>query len=195
MNSPGESKIAREALRKRLLTLRDGLNEGQRRAADLAMAARLDAVKVISRARVIGVYAAMRSEPDLGALFEAWRSRGRQLALPISERACPLRFCRWQAGAELAADAFGVSVPVERDWVEPDCLIIPCVGFHRAGTLVYRIGYGGGYFDRTLAARPVAAVGVAYDVLEAPGFEPAGFDIPLDAVVTESRLISSIASP
>lgn len=195
MDSPGESKIARKALRAGLLTLRDGLDEGQRRVADLAIAARLDVIESITRARVIGVYAPMRSEPDLVALFEGWRGRGQQLALPITERASPLRFCRWQAGAELAADAFGVAVPVERDWVEPDCLVIPCVGFHRAGTLVYRIGYGGGYFDRTLAARPVAAVGVAYDVLETSGFEPAGFDIPLDVVVTESRVISSIASP
>ena len=195
MNSPGESKIARKALRTGLLTLRDGLNEGWRRAADLAIASRLDGLAAIARARVIGVYAAIRSEPDLNALFESWRRRGQQLALPITERGQPLRFCRWQADTVLEADAFGVSVPVERDWVEPDCLIIPCVGFHRAGTLVYRIGYGGGFFDRTLAARPVMAVGVAYDVLETLGFEPAGFDIPLAAVVTESRVIASIASP
>ena len=178
-----------------MLTLRDGLDEGWRRAADLAIASRLDDLAAITRASVIGVYAAIRSEPDLTASFETWRSRGQQLALPITERGRPLRFCRWQADTVLEADAFGVPVPVERDWVEPDCLIIPCVGFHHAGNLVYRIGYGGGFFDRTLAARPVRAVGVAYEALEAPGFEPAGFDIPLTAVVTESRVIASIASP
>ena len=182
-------------MRERLLTLRDGLDEDFRRAADLAIAARLADIAAISQAAVIGVYAAMRSEPDLTALFESWRRRGQQLALPITERARPLRFCRWQADTVLVPDAFGVSVPVERDWVEPDCLIIPCVGFHRAGNLVYRIGYGGGFFDRTLAARPVLAVGVAYDALDAPGFEPAGFDSPLAAIVTESRVIASIASP
>ena len=137
----------------------------------------------------------MRSEPDLRSLHARWRAEGRELALPVTVRNEPLRFCRWDADAVLAEDRFGVATPVERDWVQPDCLIIPCVGFHRAGSLVYRIGYGGGYFDRTLAARPVLAVGVAYDALDAPGFEPAGFDIPLAAIVTESRVIASIASP
>ena len=195
MNSPGESKIARRALRERLLTLRDGLDVTRRLAADRRIIAALAALGQIGAVRVIGVFAPMRSEPDLAPLYERWRGEGRTLALPVTVRDRPLRFCRWEADAPLAADRFGVATPVERDWVQPDCLIIPCVGFHRAGSLVYRIGYGGGYFDRTLAARPVTTIGVAYDVLEAPAFEPAGFDVPLDALVTESRVISSIASP
>ena len=155
----------------------------------------LAALDLVRSAQVIGVYAPMRSEPDLGLLYAQWRAEGRQLALPVTVRDQPLRFCRWNADSVLAADRFGVATPIERTWVEPDCLIIPCVGFHRAGSQVYRIGYGGGYFDRTLAARPVTAIGVGYDVLETPEFEPARFDVPLDALVTELRLISSIASP
>ena len=195
MNSPGEKKIARKALRQRLLTLRNDLDEGRRRRSDLEIADRLEGLAALATARVAGVYAAMRSEPDLAGLFARWRDAGQVLALPVTTRGEPLRFCIWRRDTVLRPDAFGVPVPVERDWVEPDCLVTPCVGFHRAGNLVYRIGYGGGFYDRTLAARPVPAVGVAYDVLETPDFEPAAFDIALDSVVTESRIISSIASP
>lgn len=171
------------------------MDVAQRAAADRRIAVRLDAMAAVASAKTVGVYAPMRSEPDLAGLYDGWRQRGQRLALPVTTRGSALRFCHWPADAVLKADAFGVAVPIERDWVEPDCLIIPCVGFHRAGARVYRIGYGGGYFDRTLAERPVLAIGVAYDALEAPAFEPEAYDIPLAAVVTESRVINSIASP
>jgi 5-formyltetrahydrofolate cyclo-ligase len=77
----------------------------------------------------------------------------------------------------------------------PDCLVIPCLGFTVSGGQAWRLGYGAGYYDRTLAHRPVPAVGVAYEEAGTDQFVPNAMDAPLSVLVTPSRVINSIASP
>ncbi len=196
MTSPADSKIARKALRERLLALRVSMDVAQRAQADRAIAERLGTVAEVAGARTIGVYWPIRAEPDLVSLFGAWRDAGRVIALPVvGGPGGGLLFCRWDGDSTLLPGPYGIAIPREKYPVVCDCLVVPCIGFHRADGLVHRIGYGGGFYDRTLSARPTAAIGVAYDALEAPDFEPSATDAPLTALVTGSRVITSIASP
>ena len=131
---------------------------------------------------VIGVYTAVRGEPDLRECFERWRARGWRLALPkVTARDAALQFGAWDADAALVADRFGIVVPVPFAPVLPDLLVAPCVGFDRRG---WRLGYGGGFYDRTLAQHDVPAVGVAFDDAEVDGFEPHPHDRAMRAIVT-----------
>lgn len=197
MTSPADSKIARKALRQRLLALREAMDVAQRTQADEAIAARLEALPVLRPARTIGVYWPIRAEPGLGELYDAWRAAGRTLALPVvGGPHGGLLFCRWDRDAELVAGPYGIAIPRDKFPVECEALVIPCVGFHcTADGVLHRIGYGGGFYDRTRTGRSFIAVGVAYDEAEAPTFEPLPGDVPLTAVVTGSRTITSIASP
>jgi 5-formyltetrahydrofolate cyclo-ligase len=187
----------RRALRRRLIATRAAIDPAQRHAYDAAIAARLADVAALSGAGTIAVYWAFRGEPDLGGLYARWWAAGRVLALPVTDTPDGgLEFCRWDERDELVADRFGIMTPKLRRAVAPDCLLIPCVGFTRHRGSVWRLGYGAGYYDRTLARRPVPSVGVAYDECDAEGqFEPTALDAPMTAVATPSRVINSIASP
>ncbi len=197
MTSPAESKIARKALRQSLLSLRQSLDVARRTQADRRIAERLRSLDLLAPARTLGVFWPIREEPDLGFLYDEWRAAGRSLALPVvGGPKGGLLFCRWDSDAPLVAGPYGIAIPRDKHPVECDALIVPCIGYHVATDgAVHRIGYGGGFYDRTRALRPGLAVGVAYDELEAPTFEPMPSDVPLTAVVTGSRVITSIASP
>jgi len=132
----------------------------------------------------IGVYWPMRGEPDLRALYARLHAQGVQLALPlVVGKDAALAFAVWQPGDALQRDAFGCAVPgpLARP-ARPQALLIPCVGFNARNQ---RLGYGGGFYDRTLAQTPrPAAIGIAY---AAGACEFAGdeHDIALDRVITE----------
>ncbi|TCS37764.1 5-formyltetrahydrofolate cyclo-ligase [Paucimonas lemoignei] len=140
-------------------------------------------------ARSIGVFWPMRSEPDLRQLFDEWTASGVQLALPVViDPLLPLKFLAWAPGDPLMKDAMGVWVPAKAcGELEPELLLIPCVGYNRDK---FRLGYGGGFYDRTLASSPrPRAIGVAYSCSRAD-FAVESHDIALDAVVTEAGIES-----
>jgi len=172
-------------LRRQLLADRHAIREEVRRARDKAIGARVLAWWRANPAPMLGVYWPIRGEPDLRQAYDELASLGARLALPmVDRRDAPLRFAAWQPGDVLVNDAFGVPVPQQAGApVHPDALLVPCVGFN-AGHV--RLGYGGGYYDRTLAVNPrPLAVGIAYaSSLAAFPCEP--HDIPLDEVITES---------
>jgi 5-formyltetrahydrofolate cyclo-ligase len=91
----------------------------------------------------------------------------------------------------MIAGDFGAMVPETGDWVEPDLLIVPLLAFDRAG---FRLGYGGGYFDRTLeqlrARRPTIAIGFAFAAQEVESVPIDGFDQRLDLIVTEAGIMT-----
>lgn len=119
-------------------------------------------------------------------LVERWRSTGCRVALPVVVAAgAPLAFREWAAGGALQPDRYGIPTPVAGDWLVPELLLIPLNGFDAAG---YRLGYGGGFFDRTLAAcvpRP-RAVGVGFEINRVASIRPEAHDQRLDLVVTEA---------
>ncbi len=108
----------------------------------------------------------------------------------IQAEAMPLKFARWHDGGTMVDGPFGAQVPAELDYVEPTVLIVPLVGFDRAGN---RLGYGGGFYDRTLeilrAKRPTIAIGFAYEAQKLDDLPIEPTDQPLDMIVTERRVL------
>lgn len=192
-----EARAQRAALRRRLIAARAAIDPAQRRAFDAALAAQLQQVPVLRAAATIAVYWPIRGEPDLADLYARWWGDGRVLALPVAgDPGSGLQFCRWDQADALQPDRFGAMTPTRLRPVAPDCLLIPCVGYALHDGRAWRLGYGAGFYDRTLAQRPVPSVGVAYDEAAADGqFAPTALDAPLTVLVTPSRLITSIASP
>ncbi len=163
---------------------------------DLAISDQLSQLASIQAARVLAVYWPIQAEPDLRPLAAAWRAVGKTVALPVMGGPNGgLLFCAWQDDSDLEMGPYGIPIPRDRAPVAPDCLVIPCLGFNVIGGRPWRLGYGAGYYDRTLALRPVPAIGVAYDEADTDQFEPNVMDAPLSALVTPSRVINSIASP
>lgn len=179
---------SRDFERKRLIAWRQSLDPHQRDQADQRIGERLAQIVLARRPTgVLALYWPIRGEPDLRAVLGSLVEAGWQLALPsVAGRESPLEFGRWQPGQAMRAVSFGLMLPDPFEPVLPDLLVIPCVGFDRRG---YRLGYGAGFYDRTLAGRPVPTVGVAYDGCELTAFAAQPHDRPLDWVVTETRTL------
>ncbi|WP_229505658.1 5-formyltetrahydrofolate cyclo-ligase [Massilia genomosp. 1] len=134
--------------------------------------------------QVLGVYWPLRGEPDLQPLYLELARAGVPLALPLVVAPdSALAFVAWVPGEAMVSDRMGVAVPAEQRMVDrPGLLLVPCLGFTAER---YRLGYGGGYYDRTLedAPRPVT-VGVAYQA-DQVAFAEGQHDVALDVVLTE----------
>ncbi len=136
---------------------------------------------------VVGGYWAIRDEIDIFPLLSELHRRGHVLGLPATPpRGMPLEFRRWTPGAALLPGKFGTVHP-DGTSVVPDVLLVPLLAFDRRG---FRLGYGGGYYDRTLAALPAAqAIGCAYAAQEIDDVPVDCFDIRLAAIATERGVI------
>jgi len=140
------------------------------------------------RGAVLSGYMAIRTELDPLPVMAGWDG---PVCVPvILGKGQPLAFHRWSAGCELVPGPFGATVPASREALVPDLLIVPLLAFNREGG---RLGYGGGFYDRTLeglrARRAVRAVGLAFAAQEDPGLPLEPTDQPLDAIVTEAGVI------
>jgi 5-formyltetrahydrofolate cyclo-ligase len=126
-----------------------------------------------------------RNEFDARFLARRLREQGAVTALPVVVAPrTPLVFRAWQPGVKLALGVYDIPYPAEGPPVTPRTVLLPMNGFDAAG---YRLGYGGGFFDRTLAAlahRP-RVIGIAYELARIPTIHPQSWDIPVDFVVTE----------
>lgn len=134
----------------------------------------------------------LRGEPDVRDAIRRWRDAGSTPALPVVLKGrTPLVFRTWWPGARTAPGVFGIPYPVDTPEVTPQVLLVPAVGFDREG---YRLGYGGGHFDRTLAIaqpRPVT-IGLAHEVARIKTIHPRSHDIPFDFFVTERGIEARI---
>lgn len=155
---------------------------GQGQAAEL-----LADVLSDHRGKVLGGYMAMRTEIDPTIAMAAHQG---VVGVPvIIGPGQALRFREWSPGCAMVAGEFGALIPAEGAWVEPEVLIVPLVGFDARG---YRLGYGGGFYDRTLAGlrakHPVVAIGFAFAAQELPEVPIDEYDARLDFMVTEQGI-------
>jgi 5,10-methenyltetrahydrofolate synthetase len=135
----------------------------------------------------IGFYWPFNGEVDPRVAVHRFRARGARTALPVVvEKRAPMEFRHWAPGVETVMGVFGLPVP-QSPVVVPDVLLIPPVGFDGRG---FRLGYGGGYFDRTLAGlmpQPLK-IGLARGVSRIETIHPQPHDIPMDFVITEGGI-------
>ena len=127
----------------------------------------------------------IKGEYDARHLARTLRSRGALTALPVViSRKAPLVFREWHPGTELAEGPLGIPYPLRSSEIIPDAALVPMNGWDMKG---YRLGYGGGFFDRTLAslAKKPVVIGVSYEMAKIDTIRPQGWDIPMDFVVTE----------
>ncbi|HRO60047.1 MAG TPA: 5-formyltetrahydrofolate cyclo-ligase [Burkholderiaceae bacterium] len=184
--APAAGPAGRQALRSRLLELRKAIPQAYRQQADAAIARRLCEWLADLDPGVLALWWPLSGEPDLRGEFEALGRLGWTIALPrVTAAGAPLVFGRWRPGVAMIEQQYKVSVPEPFEPVVPTVVVAPCLGFDLRG---WRLGYGGGYYDRTLAALTVPAAGAAYDACEAR-LQPEAHDRRLAAIVTESRLL------
>ena len=135
-------------------------------------------------------YMPIRTEIDPTPAMAEAAAHGPVAVPVIVAEGQPLRFALWEPDAPMVAGAFGAAVPAVLEYIAPEILIVPLVAFDAAGN---RLGYGGGFYDRTLeglrAQRATLAIGFAYDAQEDSGLPLEPTDQPLDLIVTESRVI------
>lgn len=147
------------------------------------------------KGRVISGYWPIKGEADLRPWLTALHEAGAIVALPVVvQKGSPLVFRRWQPGMAMERGDWNIPVPpATAEVLHPDLSLAPLVGWDRAS---YRLGYGGGYFDRTLAAakpRPFV-VGVGLKSAELPTVFPQWHDIPMSVIVTEAGVQSTSVS-
>jgi 5-formyltetrahydrofolate cyclo-ligase len=181
---------ARRAQRARLLAARDAADPATRMAWSASITASLLSLLVPFTGRILGFYWPHRGEYDPLHIANAVIAAGGKCALPVVvERHAPLEFREWHPAAEMMPGelSYGIPHPAGGEPVVPDVMLIPLVGFDAKG---YRLGYGGGYFDRTLtvlAPRP-RTIGVGYELGRLATIEPQPHDIPLDIIVSEAGI-------
>lgn len=176
----------RRAERERLIALRLGIPAEERRRLSARVAAGLDRLLGNVSGTIIGGYLPFRGEPDLRSWIEGLSARGATAALPVVVAPrTPLEFRSWQKGEPLQPGVWGIPVPVGGTTVTPDIVIAPVVGYDPA---CYRLGHGGGFYDRTLAvlARRPRIIGVGYERLAISTIYPQAYDVPMDVIVTEA---------
>ena len=167
------------------------------RVHDAALSARacelLAAYLTPRRGQVIAGYLPIGTETDPRPAMAELAAHGQVAAPVVVGKAQPLIFRAWHAGCALEEGAFGTKVPAaDAPQLVPDVIIVPLVSFDRAGR---RLGYGGGFYDRTLAqaraeGRDLFAVGFAYGAQAAQRLPEGPFDEGLDAIVTEDEVLA-----
>lgn len=178
------ARLDKAALRQRLLALR--------RAACAAAAPcvleRLASVLAQREPRCVGAYAPLPGEFDVLPLLARWlgANSDASAALPVVTAAdAPLEFHRWTPDSALMPGRYGIPVPVDAHPLQPDLLLVPCVGYDADG---YRLGYGGGFYDRTLARGPSRpfTVGLACAATRQAHLPREPHDLPLDLILSEA---------
>lgn len=163
-----------------------GLDAG----ANARLAARLG---VVSKETVVSAYLPIRTEIDPTPTMTALHLAGVRVCTPVIERkGRPLKFRAWTPDCEMIEGPFGTKAPARGDWLEPTILIVPLLAWDRAG---WRLGYGGGFYDRTLerlrGRRPTTAIGFAYAAQQQPDVPREATDQRLDVIVTEAETVEA----
>ena len=183
-----EVRVWRRSERQRLLALRTGTPLAERRVWGQQIEALLRVLLQERPGIILGVYWPFQAEFDPRPLIDWLIAAGSAVALPaVVDKKGPLEYRAWRPGEKLVDGVWDIPIPERRRIVVPQAVLAPLVGFDRD---CYRLGYGGGYFDRTLAAltpRPLA-IGVGFELSRLETIYPQDFDIPMDLIVTEASV-------
>ncbi|PVB63411.1 5-formyltetrahydrofolate cyclo-ligase [Labrenzia sp. 011] len=175
----------RKSERTRLMERRQRMENAERRHKTTALIANLQGFLQARSFGKIAVYWPIRGEPDLRSLMTDLTEAGRTVLLPVVvEKEAPLQFLPWYPGCAMTRGIWNIPVPAGGEADVPDIILSPLVGVDDDK---FRLGNGGGYYDRTLAAfdRKPLTVGVGFEFCRMPTIFPLPWDIPMDAVVTE----------
>jgi 5-formyltetrahydrofolate cyclo-ligase len=189
--SSSDIEQTKAALRSEAVVRRDALPAEARQAAGETIAAR-EFPLALAAGTIVSGFMPMKSEINPLPLLRKLAERGAALALPaVPGRGKPLIMRAWQWGEPLNSGVWGIREPKPgAKEVDPDILLVPLLLFDRQG---YRLGYGGGYYDRTIAGlrarKPVIAVGIAFSAQEVESVPITPRDVRLDLVLTEREVI------
>lgn len=192
---PDDLKAWRKAQRAELIARRVDIPADERNAANERITAALVAAFTPPPETIVGLCWPFKNEFDARFAARSWREAGALAALPeVTAPKTPLRFRLWKPGAPMRPGVYDIPVPDGTPVVSPDMAIVPMNGFDEKG---YRLGYGGGFFDRTLEAceRRIVAIGVAYETLRLSTIHPQAYDVPMDFVVTENAIYAAGGEP
>jgi len=176
----------RKAERERLISVRLQLSADYRAAQTAAMARDLNLLIPSDSDTVVSVYWPIKAEPDFRPWMNAMSERGVHIALPVAiALGQPLIFREWRPNARMARGLWKIPYPADGAEIVPSVVIAPLVGFDKN---CFRLGYGGGFFDRTLArfAAIPLVIGVGYPGALIATIFPQPHDIPMDWIVTGS---------
>jgi 5-formyltetrahydrofolate cyclo-ligase len=175
----------RRGKRDELIAARMAMPQAAHADADAAIARRIDTCFDEVEPCLVGAYWPFRREFHVLPVLDGLIAQGFTVALPVVlGKGRPLEFRPWTRETKLASGVYDIPYPAEGEAVRPKMLIVPLVGFDDDG---YRLGYGGGFYDRTLAAiepRPFC-LGVGFELGHLPTIHPLPHDIPMNAIATE----------
>lgn len=178
--------------RQRLLRTRESMDADSRRRADAAINAAVRRRLAQRPAGCVGFFWPIRGEPDLRPAVQDLLENGWAAALPVvTQLDAPLEFWRWTPAMEIRPQGpWGIPAPATAAALRPDVLLVPLVGFDASRQ---RLGYGGGYYDRTLGrdARRPLAVGVGYESGRMASIHAQPHDVPMDLIVTEAGVVGA----
>lgn len=183
-----EVRAWRRATREALIEQRLALPLRERQRVSERIRARLRDEIDLPRYATLAFYWPIRGEVDLREIAARHVESGGTACLPVVvEKNAAVEFWQWQPDTPMRPGFWNIPVPAEAQRVTPDALLIPLVGFDAAG---YRLGYGGGYYDRTLAAATPTPIriGIGYADAELTTIRPQPHDVPMSIVVTERRV-------
>jgi len=196
MGTPEEKK----ALRQRLVQQRLQLPDRLRRAEQLQRVVR---IWLVGRPEtVIGAYWPIKGEFDVLPALHRWKEDGelldepqlRRIGLPVVDKLHKtLQFHAWYPGCPMEEDAYGIPKPKGTEVIVPTLLFVPCLGYGPGG---FRLGYGGGFYDRTLAKlqpRPFT-VGLGFTCGYVDDLEPEPHDVPLDAILNDNGVVWPVSA-
>lgn len=189
-SDPSESSAQKKALRARMIAWRASVSAEERAETAKALAwSGLAFARPLRAGAVVSGFASLVDELDCMPLLHRLAEEKLALALPlVTGKGKPLTFRAWAPGDAMDAGVWGIAQPMaDKAVVEPDILLVPLLAVDRAG---WRLGYGGGFYDRTLAVlrgrKPVLAIGLAYDEQVVDAVPHLDYDEPLDWVLTPS---------
>ena len=181
----GDANAWRKAVRSGAVKAREALPIEQQAAMTVALSTHLEALLTQLSPTALAFCWPYRNEPDLRPLMMRWLNgaASRTALLPVVlEKNSPMLFRRWIPDMKMAHDRHGIPYPSEGPAAQPDVVLVPVNAFDPAG---FRLGYGGGYFDRTLARIHPVAIGVGFELGRVDSVRPQSHDRPMDWIVTE----------